>query len=148
MADEAPNDGTSDEPADEPRTLRFHYVKSNFFRVIFADGCIGGGSLEADRIRMAIFNTRHPIPLQVTHHLSPEGVIGPPVKGQTVVKQGPVRELEAEIVMDLNTAREIVGWLSERIKLAEGEMPKIKALRDAEMERRAKAKETAEHAAG
>jgi hypothetical protein len=96
--------------------LTFHYIKSNFFRVIHADGVWGGVTPRLD-VHMALFSERSPIPAKITHAVTPLQKLGEEI--QREVRDGIVREVEAEVIMDVGVARSLVKWLQERIDLIE-----------------------------
>ena len=98
--------------------VSFEYIKSNFFRVIHADGIHGGLSADLD-IHMAVFSERRPIPKEVVHFVTGEGTLGKEDLAARKTRAGMIREVDADIVVDLNTARVVVRWLQERIDEAD-----------------------------
>jgi hypothetical protein len=104
--------------------IDFHYIKSNSFRVIQAQGAIGGPSPKGKGIQMAVFNERFSIPQKTTFKIA-KGKLDEEIS--RVDRGGIVREVEAEIVMSLEDAEAIATWLAENIKT-------VKAIR--EMERK------------
>jgi len=106
------------EDKSSPTELSFHLIKGNFFRVIHVDGAFGGVTPRLD-IRMAIFNERHPIPSVMFHHITPDGGLGEEISENRVTKEGVVREVEADLVMDYNTAKSIHEWLGNKIATIE-----------------------------
>jgi hypothetical protein len=111
-----------------PKRISFQYIKSNFFRVIHADGFHGGLSSNLD-IHMAVYSERKPIPQEVVHVLTDEGVLGEEDLNARKARSGLLREVDADIVVDLNTARSVVRWLQERIDEADRilDLKRIKA---------------------
>lgn len=100
--------------------LEFHYIKSSNFRVIHVDGAHGGVS-PRQKIQMAIFSERSPIPQFTAHQVERKGSelkLGKEIAGAKISKQGVVREVEAELLMDVETAEAIRTWLGESIELA------------------------------
>ena len=104
------------------REFSVHYIKSNSFRVICAEGAHGGIS-PSGKIQMALFNERHPIPQQTYHAVEDVGKnalkIGKEIVEKRVGKIGLVREVEAEILLDAPAARRIGGWLLEQAAAVE-----------------------------
>lgn len=90
--------------------MKFHYLKGNFFRVIHVDGAIGGPTPNG-MIHAALFSERFPIPIQTTNELKERSVIGVPIS--TVMRDGVVREVEADLMMTVETAKRIASWLTE-----------------------------------
>ena len=126
---------TSDESKDQPRvptldqvramvsaegTIDFHYIKSGVFRTIHVDGAFGGLSPRASHITMTLFNERWPVPTQITHKIDENGSLGEELKERRATRKGVVRELEANLVFDIDTAKQLAQWLLEKIQQAEG----------------------------
>lgn len=103
----------------ENKRIRFDYIKGNYFRVIHVDGVHGGPTPNAAYIGMSLFNSRWPIPRQTTSALKEDGSIGKELIKERLIRDSIVREIEAEIIMDINTARNMHKWLGEKIKRVE-----------------------------
>lgn len=101
-----------------PTRISFQYIKSNFFRVIHADGIHGGLSSDLD-IHMAVYSERRPIPQEVVHVITGEGELGEEDLTARKTRSGMIREVDADIVVDLNTARAVVRWLQDKIDEAD-----------------------------
>lgn len=95
-----------------PAQVQFHYVKSNFFRVVYAEGAWGGLS-PAGRIVINFYNERAPIPLLQTVAVNPDGSLGAIVTAEG--KSGILREVEVAVTMDVDHARELHKWLADKI---------------------------------
>lgn len=95
------------------KELLFYYEKSNFFRVIHADGAYGGNTPQGD-IHIAFYNERHPIPKITSLPLIGNKRAGPEVVKER--KEGIFREVEVDIVMNLNTAVAFRIWFDEKIE--------------------------------
>lgn len=98
------------------REATFDYVKSGHFRVIHVDGLFGGISPRGGLINMAVWNERWPIPKQVVQAITANGKLGKEIVDRRVSRKAIVREVEAELVMDIPTAKELQKWLQEKIK--------------------------------
>ena len=107
---------TDEEP--RPRHVRFDYIKGQFFRVIHADGVVGGLTPRLD-VHMDFWSERFPIPKQVVHALKEDGSLGEEVKAERQTRDAIVREVEAGVVLDVETARALRDWLNERIAEAD-----------------------------
>jgi len=94
--------------------LKFDYIKSNLFRVIHVDGAWGSITPSLS-IQMAIFNERRAIPKQTVQVINPDGTIGPEIQEKRVERDALIREVEADLVMDLQTAKNIIIWLQQRV---------------------------------
>lgn len=106
--------------------VTFHYIKNNLFRVIHADGAWGGITPRLG-IHMALYSERNPIPQQMTYQITGETKLGEEIREARVAREGIVREVEAEVIMDVGTARALVEWLQERIKTIEQAQEKIRS---------------------
>lgn len=108
------NDG-----ADEAK-LEFHYIKSSTFRVIHVDGVHGGVSPK-HKLQMAVFSERNPIPQLTVHKVHREGKglrLDEEIIADRVMRTGVVREVEAELLMDIEVAESLREWLDNQIKAA------------------------------
>ncbi len=94
--------------------VRFDYLKSAAFRVLHADGVIGGITPRLD-VHVDFWSERFAIPQQVVHELTKDGLLGEEVEEERKSRDAIVREVEAGVVMDLEVARSFRDWLSERI---------------------------------
>lgn len=111
-----PRGKTPKRAAKFPSEMTFHYIKSNYHRVIHVDGAHGSASPHGE-INLNLYSERFPIPQESTHTLSPEGVIGKEllaVRG----KSGIIREVEASAVLSIQTAESLIVWLAEKVKEA------------------------------
>ena len=100
---------TQESPA--PR-VEFHYIKSNGFRVVHADGAWGGPTPRG-YIAVTFYSERAPLPKLLVHELNSSGQLGEEVSRQS--KKGYVREAEVQVMMDLGMAEGFVEWLQDKI---------------------------------
>jgi hypothetical protein len=99
--------------------LTFHYVKSNQFRVIRADGAWGGVTPRLE-IQMSVFSERLPLPEFDEMDISE--VPAKPIRTGVKTK-GLIREVESAILMSSSTARSLAQWLADKAD----QVDKIKA---------------------
>ena len=97
----------------EPGKLKIHYLKASSFRNISVSGVHGGAAENKQLIFMNIFQDRVPIPQSVTVEINSEGV-GKEIEKES--KEGVIRDVEACLIMDLNTAILVRGWLDDKIE--------------------------------
>jgi hypothetical protein len=102
----------------QPTTVTFHWVKSSHFRTIHANGVFGGFSPDGN-LFMSIFSERPVLPDVTVQTVENNGQLGKEIIEQRKGLQGVVRELEVGLAMDIRTAKALVEWLTERIKLAD-----------------------------
>jgi hypothetical protein len=100
-----------------PSSINFHWIKSQFFRVIHTDGAFGGLTPQGD-IFLSVYNERAPLP-DVTVQAVEKGQLGAEITEKRVGKEGIIRELEVGLVMDLRVAKSIHDWLKQRIEILE-----------------------------
>jgi hypothetical protein len=98
--------------------IAFHYLKSNHFRVVHADG-VWGGPTSDQRLHMAIWSERPVIPKVMVFGVTSSGQLGPELKERRDARDGIVREVEVDVVMSLDTARSLVEWLKKSIEISE-----------------------------
>jgi hypothetical protein len=111
-------------PANQlPSSIKFHYIKGNFFRVVHVDGAIGGLTPSRD-IFVSLFSQRAPIPQMIELTVSPEGNLGSELKRET--KEGVVREMEVGLALSAKAARDLGNFLLEQAKLYEESSPALR----------------------
>ena len=96
------------------REIIAHYVKSNYCRVIHADGA-WGGLTPYTNIYMALFSEHAPIPRSIKYHVEPTGTLSERGKD---AEPGFTREIEVEVILSLEVAKALRDWLDERLKQA------------------------------
>jgi hypothetical protein len=101
---------------DTPTTVPFHYIKSNFFRVLHTDGVLGSIT-PAGLIFVTLYSERVAIPQTMVHEITESGQVGIEHQDERIGKTGIVREIEIGTVMSVDTAAYIVKWLQEKIEL-------------------------------
>ena len=101
-----------------PGTVDFHYIKSNGFRAVHADG-VWGGATPRGYITMSFYSERHPIPRRLTHKIKPDETLGSEVDRDS--REGFIREVEVEVMVDLAMAKALIPWLKEKISVLEGQ---------------------------
>lgn len=95
----------------------FHHVKSAAFRVVYADGVIGGVSPRGNLLRMVFFCETRPLPDSVTYeHETTGAAIKMSKEISRAGKKGILRELEVDVMMPLTSAIEFREWLTKRIE--------------------------------
>lgn len=103
--------------ATQPDEVAFDYLKSNSYRVIHMSGAHGGPTPNARFIHMAIYNERLPIPQREVYKLDSKRRLQPdPERTQ---RDAVVREIEVSVLLDVETARSLINWLTENVKKIE-----------------------------
>lgn len=112
-----------------PRQIEFNFIKSNFFRVVRADGAFGGLAPNG-AIHMGIYSERSPIPKRIFHDVGPGGELGPELTEKREGRGAVVREMEVDVVLEIAQAMALRQWLDERIHQYEkivGPLPTVPA---------------------
>lgn len=116
MAEKVVN-AQENEQVDAQTEIVFSYFKSNFFRVVHADGAWGGLSPRGD-IHISFYNERAAIPDSSKVVVS--GKTGQALKPEEFVASSRyVREMEIDVIVDLATAIQLRKWLDDKIKVLE-----------------------------
>lgn len=100
----------------DSQNVRFNYIKSPLFRTFHVDGLIGGPTPRG-LLHFAVFSERRAIPQITEHALTKEGGLGEQIEARG--KAGFVREMDADLVMTIHTAKEMHDWLTKNIELLE-----------------------------
>lgn len=97
-----------------PTEVTFDLIKSNFFRVIYVDGAFGGLS-PSGKLHMALFNERLALPTRIVQAIEGDK-LGLEIRGKRQSRDTIVRELEIDVVMDVERAIVIRDWLDDKIR--------------------------------
>ncbi len=98
---------------DAGNRVAFDYIKSQHFRVVRADGAIGGLTPTGD-LHFALYTERHPIPRRIVHEID-KGGLGAAVPNETVSRDAIVREMDVDVFVSIGVARSLHQWLGEKI---------------------------------
>jgi hypothetical protein len=123
MSNQENGSNAADTKSGPPSEVQFHLIKSNCFRVIYADGVLGGMAPNLN-LQMSLYNTRAALPQLMINTVNPDGTLGEERVKERVGRDGFVREVEAEVIMDLDFAQALHKWLGEKIEIMQ------KALQD------------------
>ena len=101
----------------EPTSVRIQaqFVKSNFYRVVHADGAFGGLTASG-HIRMAIYSEAQRLPDVITYSLTPGQGLAEVSRDPQLTARDMTRELEVDIVMTVDVARTVRDWLDGKVK--------------------------------
>ena len=98
--------------------IRFHYLKSQFFRVIHADGAYGGMTPHGE-IFVSVFSERPPIPTMMVNRLDDGGRLGDEIREERQSRDGIVREAEVGLTLSVEVAKSLIEWLQQKVEEAE-----------------------------
>ena len=102
----------------DKKTVKFHYKKSNLFRVLHADGAWGGLTPEGN-IFFTFYNSRPPIPEVLVQPVEEDGTLGPEIPELKVSKDGIVREVEVGVTMTPENVQSLIEFLKGRLEHVE-----------------------------
>lgn len=98
---------------DSKKKVHVHYIQSNGYRVVHADGAHGGGTPRG-KIIISFHSERLPIPEMVVHELEGNHLSDELVE-ERQSKKGVVREVEVGVMMDLSVAKDLHSWFGSKI---------------------------------
>lgn len=101
-----------------PKSVPFHYIKSNSFRVVHTDGAVGNVT-PSGLIFVGFYSERSAIPQMMVHDITETGQVGSEHLDERVGKKGIVREVEVGATMSVEVAQTVVAWLQEKIELVQ-----------------------------
>lgn len=94
--------------------INFYYIKNESYKTVHVDGAIGGISPKGKLINMAVYSERLPIPRQTTNQVL-NGIVQTGVETGRIQRDGIIREVETNLVFDVETAQALADWLKEKI---------------------------------
>jgi hypothetical protein len=106
-----------------PSSIKFHYVKGNFFRVVRAEGAIGGLTPSRE-IFLSLFNERAALPKMIEFAVLKDGQIGQEIARDG--KDGIVREMEIGLLVSADAAKKLADFLLNQVKILEASVPEKK----------------------
>lgn len=96
---------------EDPQQIKYQYEKSNFFRVVHADGVWGCINSHMG-LQIAFWNERFPFPNVVEYEVSNEGKIA---EHSREIPDTITREVEVSVSIDVETAELLIEWLTEKV---------------------------------
>jgi len=108
-------------PSEPPQNVVFEYIKSPLFRVIHADGAIGGVT-PTGNVHFALYSERGAIPRQMVHSRNPDGTLGDPIPSQMVQRPDVIREMDVDVVMTREFIQVFITWLQKTQQQAESQI--------------------------
>jgi hypothetical protein len=111
--------------------LQYKYQKSNYFRVIHADGFWGGVTPQLN-IHMVAYSEGIPIPDVAIHEVIPGQGLGDEI--QSGARKGLIREMEADVVFDVAVAKALIEWLQDKVGTIEKAIAKATKSEEGEQE--------------
>lgn len=125
MADEKKPD------LDDANQLGIYYQRSRHYRTVHADGA-QFGITPRGTVQFTLFSDQKPMAEYVLHRITPEGNLGTSI--EEVVKDGAIREVEINVIMDIAVATNFANILQgvlNQVKSMQEQAEKIVAARNA-----------------
>lgn len=98
--------------------LRFDFIKTSDFRDYFVDGVFGGVTPRG-YIQMFVYHERGALPRRVFHAVNGDGTITEEIREKRASRNAIVRDVEANLIMDVQTAKGLLAWLAQKVALVE-----------------------------
>lgn len=97
-----------------PSTVDMHYIKGVDYRSVHVDG-VFGGITNKGFLHISFFAERMPIPKQVTYKINSDGSLGDEIFEKRKSKEGVIRQLEIDLMMNEETAKDLRVWIDEKL---------------------------------
>jgi hypothetical protein len=102
-------------PNDKPQ-ITFKYIFTYDYNPEYVNGAHGGVSPRGELV-VNFYLERPPLPNSVSHEITPTGAIGPEATADPAdLNASIVRYVSTGVVLSLQTARELHGWLGDKIR--------------------------------
>ncbi len=95
--------------------IKFHYIKSADYQEIPCHGAFGGVVPTGDRIFLALYSERPPIPRVIYQELDERGALTEELSEKRETKDGVVRTVHVGAFVDIAEATSLRDWLTSRI---------------------------------
>jgi len=101
-----------------PTTIKFDYIKGNFFRTARVDGALAGTNGYADLV-LSVFSERTPIPTQTVHVMTDLHKLGEELVAERKGRNAVIREVEICLSMSLDTAKNLSDLINRQVRAIE-----------------------------
>ncbi|HEX9078443.1 MAG TPA: hypothetical protein VF795_02565 [Desulfuromonadaceae bacterium] len=96
--------------------IKFKYIFNYGYNPVYVNGAHGGVSPRGELV-MNFYLERIALPESLTHEINPNGTIGNEVASEPEdLKNSLVRFIDTGVVMNYQSARDLLLWLGERVK--------------------------------
>ena len=101
----------------DPGEVAFDYVKTADFRIVWADGGIGGPTAHG-HVHLALYAERPAIPRRQVFKIDQAtSSLGPLIPEKTITRMAYVREMSCDLMMTPDVARKLGEWLIQQADL-------------------------------
>ena len=99
--------------------IKFKYIFNYGYNPVYVNGAHGGVSPRGELI-VNFYLERMPLPESITHEINQNGTIGNEVEAEPEdLKNSLVRVVENGVVLNYQSARDLLIWLGEMVKQME-----------------------------
>lgn len=102
-----------------PNEIAFDYIKATDFRVVWADGAIGGAT-PSGQLQFCLYSERKAIPLRQIFAVEIKdgylSKLGQEVSEKQTTRGSIVRELACDVHMSVAGAENLANWLLQRVE--------------------------------
>lgn len=102
-------------PEQKKTKITFHNKITPHYREIHVDGAHGGITPKG-LVQLSFFSERFPIPKSTDFKILSNGQIGERIKDSSDSKSGVIREFEIGVYMDVNTTKQVIKLLNDKIQ--------------------------------
>jgi len=95
------------------KQVTYFMEKSPLYKNVHVDGVFGGITPKG-LINISFYLERGAIPKKIINSITEKNTIGSEISREG--KEGIIREIECGVILDINTAKLINKWLSDKIK--------------------------------
>jgi hypothetical protein len=111
--------------AGPPKSVDIFYEKAVEHQTIYSDG-VWAGITPSLELQIVFFKNLSPVPEYIRQEITPDGKLGSEI--ESAMKKGMIREYEATIVLNRETAKLMIELLEKTLKIAE-EIEKTKGIK-------------------
>ena len=109
----------------EKPTIKFKYIFPDDYNPKYVNGAYGGITPKGE-IAVNFYLERQGLPISQTYEVSSEGNLGDEIHKEPIdLQTSMVRYVDTGILLNLNSAKEIISWLSEKVEILERTNKKI-----------------------
>jgi len=119
MSNQKENFDTVTSSVVEDDEIAFDYIKSSDFKMIWADGAVGGLT-PSGNMHVAFYSERNAIPKREVFKIDNDaGEVGEQVDSKTISRNSIVREMSCDLVLQPKVAKALADWILEYLELIE-----------------------------
>jgi len=101
-------------------TITYHYKKANDYKTYHMDG-VFGGIVSNGNINFNVFTEKVVVPERITHEISSDMKLKE-IKRVPEQQNEIIRELQANFIMNIETAKVVKKWLEDKISNLEAQI--------------------------